>query len=91
MLSRPLKVGQGCCDDTTKALLLECVTVKVGGVKNCPKLRDVIYGQPLSRYFFESIKKMISKCLLLSCRSEDKRRSRMGSFSLNECFERANT
>ena len=32
---------------STKALVIKRVTMGGGGVKNCPKLRDVIYGRPL--------------------------------------------
>ena len=38
--------GQGFYDDSTKALLLESVAMG-RGVKNCQKLCDVIYWQPL--------------------------------------------
>ncbi len=37
--------GQGFCDSSTKALVIKSVTMGEG-VKNCPKLRDVIYGRP---------------------------------------------
>ena len=40
--------GQGFCEDSTKALAIKRVTMGRGGVKNCPKLRDVIYGRPQS-------------------------------------------
>ena len=39
--------GRGChgfCDDSTKAL----VAMGEGGVKNCPKMSDVIYGRTTS-------------------------------------------
>ena len=46
---------QWICDDVTKALLLNSVNMGEG-IKRCPKLRDVIYRQPLngmkSKYFF---------------------------------------
>ena len=35
-------------DDSVKAFVLKGVTVEEKGVKNCPKLRDVIYGVPLN-------------------------------------------
>ena len=35
---------QGFCDNSTKAIVLKRVTMGGGGVKNYPKLRDVIYG-----------------------------------------------
>ena len=34
-------------DDSIKALVLKCVTMVGGGLKNCPKLRDVICGRLL--------------------------------------------
>ena len=37
-------VVQGFCDDSTKALVIECVPMGKG-VQNCPKLRDIIYGR----------------------------------------------
>jgi hypothetical protein len=39
--------GQGFCDNSTKASLIKSVTKGGGGVKKCPKLRNVIYGRPL--------------------------------------------
>ena len=40
---------QGFCDDSSKALLVKWLTMGGGGggVRNCPKFRDVIYGRPL--------------------------------------------
>jgi hypothetical protein len=49
MTSLP-KEGGGIKDFVTlvlKALLLKCVTMGGGGVKNCQKFRDVIDGRPL--------------------------------------------
>ena len=40
--------GQGFCDDSTKALVNEHVTMGRGGVENSPNLCDVIFGRPLS-------------------------------------------
>ncbi len=40
---------QGFCDNFTEASEIKSVTIGGWGVKNVPKLRDVIYGQPLSR------------------------------------------
>ena len=37
--------GQGFCDNSTVALVIKHVTMGVG-VKNCPKLRHIIYGRP---------------------------------------------
>ncbi len=42
---------KGFCDNSTKALVLKSVTIVGGGVKNYPKLRDVIYWWPLLNYF----------------------------------------
>ena len=39
---------QGFCDGSTRALLVKCVTIGGGGVKNCAKLLDIIYGRPLT-------------------------------------------
>ena len=39
---------QGFCDDSAKALVLKSVTMGGGGVKNYRKMRDVLYGRPLS-------------------------------------------
>ena len=39
--------GEGFCDDSTKTFVKKRVTMGVGGVKNYPKLRYVIYGRPL--------------------------------------------
>ena len=39
--------GQGFCDNSSKSLVIKRVTIGGGGVRNCPKLRDVIYGRPL--------------------------------------------
>ncbi len=41
-----LKGYQGFCDNSTKALVLKCVTMGDRGVKNDQKLRDAIYGRP---------------------------------------------
>ena len=41
--------GQGFCDDSTKAFTIKLVTMG-GGSEIVPKLRDVIYGRPLSTY-----------------------------------------
>ena len=38
--------GYGICDNSTMALVIKRVTMGGGGVKHCPKLRDVIYGRP---------------------------------------------
>ena len=40
--------NQGFCDNSTKALVLKSVTIGLGYVKNHQKMRDVIYGRPLS-------------------------------------------
>ena len=42
--------GQGFYDDSTKALVIKPVTMGKGG-KNCPRLRDVIFGRPLRIFF----------------------------------------
>ena len=39
--------GQWLCDDSTKALVLKCVAIGGGGLKNVQKWRDVIYRRPL--------------------------------------------
>jgi hypothetical protein len=41
--------GQGFCDKSTKALVIENFTRGRGGVEKCSKLRDVRYGRPLIR------------------------------------------
>ena len=51
------KGGQEFCDVSTKALVIQRVTIAGRGVNNYPKLRDVIYGQPhndvaFKTYFF---------------------------------------
>ena len=39
--------GKGLCDDIVQALVLKSVKMGSGrGVKNYPKLRNVIYGRP---------------------------------------------
>ena len=49
MTSRSLGgAGQGFRDGCTKDLGIKSVTMGGGGAKNCPKLRDVIYGRPLT-------------------------------------------
>ena len=40
--------GKGCCDDSTKAFVIKCVTI--GGRPGGPNLRDVIYGRPLTAF-----------------------------------------
>ena len=42
--------GQGFFDDSTKALVTKRLTMGGEGVKNCQKLRDVIYGRPLTKF-----------------------------------------
>jgi hypothetical protein len=41
---------QGFCDNSTKASLLNCMTIGGGSIKNYQKLCEVIYGRPLSYY-----------------------------------------
>jgi hypothetical protein len=46
---------QGFCDNSTEAFIIKMLTV---GVKNCPKLRDVMYSRPqnkttLTNYVYE--------------------------------------
>ena len=38
---------QGFCDSSNKALVIKSMTFGGGGIKKCPKLCDVINGQPL--------------------------------------------
>ena len=40
-------MGQGFCDDSTKAVVMKRVTMRKGVIKNCPKFCDVVYGRPL--------------------------------------------
>ena len=41
--------SRGFCDKSIKALVIKRVSMGGGGVKICPKLRDVIYGRPHSK------------------------------------------
>ena len=45
-MTRWSKEGEGFCGESNKALAIKSVTMEEG-VKNCPKLLDFIYGQPL--------------------------------------------
>ena len=40
------------CDDIYKAVVKNSVTLGEEGIKNCPKLRDIIYGRPLTAITF---------------------------------------
>jgi hypothetical protein len=68
---------KGFCDESTKALVIKCVTMGGGGVKNDQILRDVIYGRP-QRCFLKQISIefdvtlptiKIIQCLFLMCNS----------------------
>ena len=40
-------MGQGFCDESTKAVVMKRVNMRGGVIKNCAKFCDVIYGRPL--------------------------------------------
>ena len=56
--------GQVIYAECTKILVLEGVTIVRKGVKDCPKLNDVIYGRPLGRNLNKDIWTTLHKLLL---------------------------
>ncbi len=58
---------QGFCDNSTKVLLIESMTMGRGGVKNYQKLRDVIYGRPLVQIYLATTALMRWRWNLIGC------------------------